>query len=94
MSATRIHLPRLTGSEIRRVGMAMARVVRDSTETDEIVVAEEITSQAQLTARTASTPPLMCSALVDRGSPPEDAAVSSAGFAISRFRDLVNGPCR
>ena len=48
MSATRIHLPRLTGSEMKRVGLAMSRVVRDSTETGEIVVAEEITSQAQL----------------------------------------------
>jgi len=48
MPAAPIHLGRVPATQARRVAKALYRVLRDSTATDEIVIAEEITAQAQL----------------------------------------------
>ena len=48
MPAAPIHLGRVPAKQAKRVAAALYRVLRDSTATDEIVVAEEITAQEQL----------------------------------------------
>jgi ubiquinone biosynthesis protein COQ4 len=48
MPSAPIHLGRISPTMALRVVTAVYRVVRDSTDTDEIVVAEEITAQEQL----------------------------------------------
>ncbi|MDE0911881.1 MAG: Coq4 family protein [Myxococcota bacterium] len=48
MPAAPIHLGRVPAKQAKRVATALYRVLRDSTATDEIVVAEEITAQEQL----------------------------------------------
>ncbi len=48
MPAAPIHLGRLPADRARRVATAVYRILRDSTATDEVVIAEEITAQEQL----------------------------------------------
>lgn len=48
MSAPPIHIGRIPRDRLLRVGRAVVNLLRDSNRTDETVVAEEITAQAQL----------------------------------------------
>ena len=48
MPAAPIHLGRVPAPRARRVATAIFRILRDSTLTDEVVIAEEITAQQQL----------------------------------------------
>ena len=48
MPAAPIHLGRIPADRARRVATAVYRILRDSTATDEVVIAEEITAQEQL----------------------------------------------